>query len=122
MIFPFSAPIPRGHRIEVTELIGESGSSSVVMIADLDSGVRFERSDAQVGETSSWMGTVRACTVSGGGNRVRTTLTVDSARPVAAEADAALRGADAAAEAAREDALRWAGVGPEAEPEPPRFW
>lgn len=122
VIFPFSAPIPRGHRIEVAELIGESGSSSVVSIADLDSGVRFERSDTQVGEASSWMGTVLACTVSGAANRVRTTLTVDAARPGAAEADVALRGADAAADAASDEALRWGGGGPEPEPEPPRFW
>ena len=122
IVFPLSAPIPRGHRIEVMELLGESGSASVVAIVNLDSGVRFERSDSPMGEISSWRGTVRGCTVSGSEGRVRTTLTVQAARFGEAESDLALRGADAAAEAARDEALRWGGGDRDPEPEPPRFW
>ncbi|HCS60082.1 MAG TPA: hypothetical protein DIW46_01595 [Microbacterium sp.] len=122
VVFSLSAPIPRGHLIEVSELISESGTSTVIAIVDLESGVRFERSDLPAGEIGSWKGTVQRCTVSGAANRARTSLIVDPARPGAAEAGVALRGADAAAEAASEEALRWGGVGPEPEPEPPRFW
>ena len=122
VVIPLSAPIPREHRIEVIEVLGESGSPSVIAIADLDEGVRFERSDPQPGEVSSWMGTVLACTVSAASGRVRTTLTVDPGRPGAADADVALRGADAAAEAAKAEADRWGGADTVVEPEPPRFW
>lgn len=122
VVFPLSAPIPRGHRIEVTELIGESGGSFVVAIADLDSGVRFERSISQAGEPSSWIGGVLACTVSVVAGGTHTTLTVEPAGPGASETEIALRGADAAAEAAKDEALRWGGADREPEPEPPRFW
>lgn len=122
VVFPLAAPIPRGHRIEVTQVHDESGSASVAAIVDVDTAVRFERSDAPTGQTSRWMGTVVACTVTAAASRVRTTLVVDAVRPGPAESDAALREADAAADAARDEALRWGGADREPEPEAPRFW
>ncbi|WP_300266744.1 hypothetical protein [Microbacterium sp.] len=122
VVFSLSAPISRGHRIEVTQTHDESGSASIAAIVDIDAGVRFERSDAPTGQTSRWMGTVVACTVTGSASRVRTTLVVDAVRPGTAESDAALREADAAADAARDEALRWGGTDREPEPETPRFW
>lgn len=125
LVIALSAPIPRGHRVEVMEQFDEAGAASVVAIVDLETGVRYERAPVP-DERSSWIGTVLTCTISskegGSTGAVRTTLVVDPVRPAASESDAALRGADAAADAAKAEADRWGGGHRPPWQEPTRIW
>lgn len=127
---PMSAPIPHGHRVEVVERVDESGERAVLMVTDLESQIRFQHGQHASNRHSAlafpgsaaWVGRVLECTISGGRTGVSTTLLVDPVGPGAAEADIALRGADAAASAVTDEALRWGGADRMPEPEPPRFW
>lgn len=143
---PLAVPIPHGHRVEVVESSGAHGDSATAVV-DLETGIRYENAlpatadvipdnraaaDLAAGRTvppeparASWIGTVLACTVTARPGGATTTLVVDPVEPAAggaAEADVALRGADAAAEAARAEAVRWGGVDRPPQPEPVRIW
>lgn len=121
IVIAASAPIPHGHRIEVVERVDDAGVRTVMSVIDLETRIRYHQ-DTSVAERAAWTGRVLECTITSAKGRARTTLLVDPIGPGSAEADGALRGADAAAEAASVEALRWGGAGPESEPEPPRFW
>lgn len=120
-------PIRRGHRIEVSEVIEEDrGDAIVVAVVDLETGIRYRRAEDPRGELLRWRGRVLDCTITFGGHRERTTLTIDvdgdGARAAATGAKAALHGADAAVEAAKAEADRWGGGDRMPEPEAERFW
>ncbi|WP_243226068.1 hypothetical protein [Microbacterium sp. CIAB417] len=122
LVLAASAPIPVGHRVEVAEqldLVG--GTSAVVAITDLETGVRYQRAEEPSGELSVWQGVVLTTTVTSTADGPRTAMKIDAVRSGAAGADIALRGADAAADAARVEADRW-GSDPFPESEPDRFW
>jgi hypothetical protein len=116
------APIPHGHRIEVVERIDDSGSRSVVVVTDLETRIRYRQEAHSTSDAAIWTGRVIECVVATTRGGVKTMLMVDPTGPGSAEADVALRGADAAADAARVEALRWGGGDTVPEPEPPRFW
>lgn len=122
IVIAVPAPIPHGHRIEVVERVEESGSRTVVVLTDLETRVRYRQDASPVSEAATWTGRVIECVLVPSRGGVRTTLLVDPTGPGSAEADVALRGADAAADAARIEALRWGGGDTVPEPEPPRFW
>lgn len=114
-----------GHRIEVTEhIVEETGEPAVLLIVDLDTGVRYRREGVPRGELVRWFGRVVDCTVTIGGRAAYTALAVDTDGDGsgAAGAEAALLGADAAVEAAKAQAARWGGGDRIPEPEPERFW
>lgn len=117
-----SVPIPHGHRIEVVERVDEAGRRTLSTVIDLETRVRYQQGTSADAEAVTWTGRVLECTIMSTKSKASTTLLVDPIGPGSAEADVALRGADAAAEAAKDEALRWGGAGPEPEPEPPRFW
>lgn len=116
------APIPHGHRIEVVERVDDSGSRSVVVLTDLETRVRYRQDASANSEGATWTGRVIECVVTPMRGGTKTTLLVDPTGPGSAEADVALRGADAAADAARDEALRWGGGDRVPDPEAPRFW
>ncbi len=130
IVIAVPAPIPHGHRVEVVERMDENGERALLMVTDLDTQIRFQHSQHPVNRydapaypgTAAWVGRVLECTLSPGRAGVSTTLLVDPVGPGAAEADIALRGADAAASAVTDEALRWGGADRTPEPEPPRFW
>lgn len=117
-----SAPIPHGHRVEVVERVGETGARALAMVIDLETGIRYQQGASAEAGAVTWTGRVLECTIVQVKSRVSTRLLVDPIGPGAAQADVALRGADAAAEAAKDEALRWGGGDREPEPEAPRFW
>lgn len=117
-----SAPIPHGHRIEVVERVDDVGERIVLSLTDLETRVRYRHGISAISGPQTWTGRVLECTITGTRGGVVTTLLVDPVGPGSAEADVALRGADAAAGAASGEALRWGGADREPEPEPPRFW
>lgn len=117
-----SAPIPHGHRIEVIERVDEAGARTLATVIDLETRIRYQQGVSAVAGAVTWTGRVLECTITSAKSRFSTTLLVDPIGPGSAEADVALRGADAAAEAAKGEALRWGGADREPEPEPPRFW
>lgn len=117
--------IAHGHRVEVTEHVDETtGESLIGSVIDLDTGIRYRRVDVSRGESIRWLGRVIDCTVAIGGPSARTVLTVDldADGRGATSARTALRGADAAVDAAKAEADRWGGGDREPEPEPERFW
>lgn len=130
---PMAAPIAHGHRIEVVHRSDEDGARTVIAVTDLDDRVRYQpvaggpvgvtmpEEDA-TGRTTRWTGHVVDCTIVGRGTDVVTELLVDPVGSGAAEADLALREADAAAEAARGEALRWGGADRTPKQDAPRFW
>ena len=123
LVFAAAAPIPRRHRVEVTEENDiASGRSSVLSIVDLETGVRYQRVEEPHGAVTTWIGRVLECTITATSEGARTALSVDPISPGAGDADVALRGADAAADAARAEAVRWSGAVPESPPETPRVW
>ncbi|MGM1016645.1 MAG: hypothetical protein ACQEW8_03800 [Actinomycetota bacterium] len=123
LVLTMAAPIPRRHRVEVTEETDAAfGRSSVLSIVDLETGVRYQRAEEPLGTLSTWVGRVLECTITSTADGARTALSVDPVGPGASEADVALHGADAAADAARVEAVRWSGVVPESPPEAPRIW
>ena len=114
--------IAQGHRIEVTEQVEpESGEAIVLAIVDLDTGIRFRRAEEPRHEAVRWIGRVIECTVLIGGHGAHTALLVSSDAG-GASARVALRGADAAVDAAKAEADRWGGTDRGPEPPPPRFW
>lgn len=122
LVFAGQVAIPHGHRIEVTEQTDPITEEPVVVsLADLDTGIRYRRSDDARGDSSRWIGRVLECTVTMGGSG-RTVLRVDPIGPGAAETKVALLGADAAADAAKAEADRWGGTDRPPVEEPERFW
>ncbi|GAA1121798.1 hypothetical protein GCM10009651_00460 [Microbacterium natoriense] len=114
--------IARGHRVEVTERRDDAADEAVVFaVIDLDTGIRYRRAEDPRGEVSRWLGRVLDCTVMIGGHGAHTVLSVmpDGG---GASAKAALRGADAAAEAAKAEADRWGGADRTPEPPAERVW
>src|SRR5690554_3610270 len=101
-----SAPIPHGHRIKVTERVDEDGARRLATVIDLETRIRYRQDASALGGSVSWTGRVLECTVTSAKSRTTTILLVDPIGPGSAEADVALRGADAAAEAAKDEALR----------------
>lgn len=116
------APIPHGHRVEVVERVDDSGSRSVVVLTDLETRVRYRQDGAPGSGDATWTGRIIECVIAPTRSGVKTMLLIDPTGPGSAEADVALRGADAAADAASVEALRWGGGDTVPEPEPPRFW
>ena len=122
LVFPAQIAIAHGHRVEVIEQIEPRADEAVVLsIADLDTGIRYRRSDDARGEFSRWIGRVLECTVTIGGSG-RTVLRVDPIGRDAAESKSALLGADAAADAAKAEADRWGGTDRLPAEETERFW
>ncbi|WP_144796791.1 hypothetical protein [Microbacterium paludicola] len=122
IVISVPAPVPHGHRVEVAERLDGEGERVVLAVTDLETRVRYQHG-ATVGHgATTWVGRVLECTIAQGRSGVVTTLLIDPVGPGAAEADLALRGADAAASAVTSEALRWGGANREPEPEPPRFW
>ncbi|MBO9626528.1 MAG: hypothetical protein J7484_09160 [Microbacterium sp.] len=114
--------IAQGHRIEVTEQADPDDADGVVLaIVDLDTGIRFRRAEDPRGDAVRWLGRVRECTVMIGGHGAHTVLLVvpDGG---GSSAKAALRGADAAVDAAKAEADRWGGTDRPPEPPAPRVW
>lgn len=122
IVIAASAPIAHGHRIEVVERVDDAGVRTVMSVVDLENRIRYQQGIAPVAEAVTWTGRVLECTITPKRGGVSTTLLVDPIGPGAAEADVALRGADAAAEAAKNEADRWGGTDRVPEPETPRFW
>lgn len=122
IVIAVPAAIPHGHRVELVERVDESGARTVLTVTDLETRVRYQHGAAVSSGTVAWVGRVIECTISASRAGVSTTLLVDPVGPGAAEADVALRGADAAASAATDEALRWGGADRTPEPESPRFW
>jgi len=126
ILIAVSAPIPHGHRIEVVERVGEDGERAVLTVTDLETRIRYQHGVAADGLAMSglatWVGRVLECTIAPVRTGVTTTLLVDPVGPGAAEADVALRGADAAASAVTSEALRWGGADRKPPKESPRFW
>ncbi|WP_426182187.1 hypothetical protein [Microbacterium sp. TWP3-1-2b2] len=122
IVIAVPAPIPHGHRIEVVERVDDTGSRSLVVLTDLETRVRYRQETSPPSESVTWTGRVLECTIAPTRGGVTTTLLVDPTGPGSAEADVALRSADAAADRASGEALRWGGGDRVPEPEPPRFW
>lgn len=115
--------IPQGHRVEVTEQIdGETGDSLILAVVDLDAGIRYRRAEEPRGDFSRWLGRVLDCTVTIGGDGPHTALRVDPLTAGTTGAKAALRDADAAADAAKAEADRWGGADRPPPVEAERFW
>lgn len=129
---PMAAPIAHGHRIEVVHRADGDGVRTVIAVTDLDDRVRYQpvaggpvatpEEEGAAGRTTRWTGHVVDCTIVGRGPDVVTELLVDPVGSGAAEADLALREADAAAEAARGEARRWGGADRTPKQDAPRFW
>ncbi|MGW8483388.1 hypothetical protein ACWGJP_09625 [Microbacterium sp. NPDC055903] len=117
-----SAPLPVGHLVEVTEQVGRDAANTVVAIADLETGVHYQRAEEPSGRVSIWQGRVLATTITATADGPRTAVRIDPTRVGAAEAKAALRGADAAAGAAKAEADRWGGSDRPPYEEPVRIW
>lgn len=122
IIIVASAPIPHGHRIEVVERVDEFGARTLMSVIDLETRIRYQQGVPVPSEAVTWTGQVLECTVVQARGSVSTTLLIDPIGPGSAEADVALRGAGAAAEAAKTEADRWGGSDRVPAPEPPRFW
>ncbi|WP_404472607.1 hypothetical protein [Microbacterium aerolatum] len=121
IVIAVPAPIPHGHRVEVVERVDDSGERMVIGVTDLETRIRYQHAAATPG-SAAWIGRVLECTLTPSRAGVSTTLLVDPVGPGAAEADIALRGADAAASAVTEEALRWGGADRTPEPKESRFW
>ena len=125
LVLDAQVAIPVGHRVEVTEHVVEAtGKPAVLLIVDLETGIRYRREGVALGELVRWFGRVVDCTVTIGGRTAYTALAIDTDGDGsgAAGAEAALLGADAAVEAAKAQAARWGGGDRLPEPEPERFW
>lgn len=122
LVFPAPVAIAHGHRIEVIEQIDLLTAEPVVLsVVDLDTGIRYRRSDETRGDFTRWIGRVLECTVTIGGAG-RTVLRVDPIGSGAVDASGALHGADAAVDAAKAEADRWGGTDRPPAQEPERFW
>jgi hypothetical protein len=122
LVMAASAPIPVGHRVEVAEQLDfVGGTSAVVAITDLETGVRYQRAEEPTGELSVWRGQVLTTTITATADGPRTSMKIDAVRSGAADAERALRSADAAAGAAKQESDRW-GSDPFPESQPDRYW
>ncbi|MCE4024400.1 MULTISPECIES: hypothetical protein [unclassified Microbacterium] len=120
LILPLTAPLGVGRIITVDE---ESGT---VRIRDLTTGIVYRVPGSVLPELGAlpWRGRVEACTVLATEEGVVTELVLD-ANPVGAErrgAADALRGAQRAADDARDQAANWGGTDRRAHEVPERFW
>lgn len=122
IVFGAAAPIPHGHRIEVVEQVSDTDARTVMAVVDLETRVRYLQGASTSSEAVAWTGRVLDCTITSTRGGASTTLRVDPTGPGTAESDVALRGADAAAGAAKAEADRWGGADRVPEPETPRFW
>lgn len=122
IVISMPAPIPHGHRVEVTERIDDGGERMVLAVTDLETRIVYRHGASPRIGGAAWVGRVLECTISTARSGAETTLLIDPVGPGAAEADIALRGADAAASAVTDEALRWGGANSKPEPEAPRFW
>lgn len=122
IVIAVPTPIPSGHRVQVVERVDDSGERTATAVTDLETRIRYEHNGTMTGDAATWTGRVLECTIASSRTGASTTLLIDPIGPGAAEADIALRGADAAAEAATGEALRWGGGDRMPEPEEPRFW
>ncbi|WP_407358105.1 hypothetical protein LTA6_002759 [Microbacterium sp. LTA6] len=123
LVLAAQVAIPQGHRLEVTERHDDlTGEPIVLALVDLDTGIRFQRAEGHHGEISRWLGRVLDCTVTLHGAGAGTVLIVDPIGPGPTGAKVALRGADAAADAAKAEADRWGGSDRPPQPEAERFW
>ncbi|PRB09338.1 hypothetical protein [Microbacterium sp. MYb62] len=123
LVLTAQVAIARGHRVEVTEQVDPLTEEPVVLaLVDLDTGIRYRRAQEPSGEASRWIGRILECTVTMGGAGAHTALLVDPIGPGATGAKIALRGADAAADAAKAEADRWGGADRPPAEEPERFW
>src|SRR5690606_18518826 len=120
VVIPLPAAIAHGHRVQVVERIDEGGGRTTLALTDLETGVRYG-ADAEPG-TTTWTGRVLECRITPSRMGANTTLLIDRVGSGAVDADDALRDADAAADAARDEALRWGGADRKPEPEAPRLW
>jgi len=123
LVLDAQVAIPHGHRVEVTEQADPLTQEPVVLaLVDLDTGIRYRRAEDPGGDFSRWIGRVLRCTVTMGGGGAHTSLLVDPIGPGATGAKIALRGADAAADAAKAEADRWGGADRPPAEETERFW
>ena len=123
LVLTAQVAIPHGHRVEVTEQLDPLTEEPVlVAVADLDTGIRYRRTDDPRGDVSRWIGRVLECSITFGSGAARTVLRVDPISPGATGAKVALRDADAAADAAKAEADRWGGTDRPPVEEPERFW
>jgi hypothetical protein len=123
LALPAQVALPLGHRVEVTEHTDPTTDERVVLaVVDLDTGIRYRRPEEPRGDVSRWIGRILECTVVLAGSGTRTALLVDPIGPAATGAKVALRGADAAADAAKAEADRWGGSDRPPAEEPERFW
>lgn len=122
IVIAVPAPIPHGHRVEVVERVDEDGERMVLSVTDLETRIRYRHGASVLQGVTTWVGRLLECTIEPGRSGISTTLLVDPVGPGAAQADVALRGADAAASAVTDEALRWGGADRKPEPEAPRFW
>lgn len=116
--------IPLGHRVEVSESSAADSAAGVRIhtIVDLDTGVEHRWDEHRPADAVIWTGRVLQCSIRFSGHTGETLLLIDPFTPGALGAKAALRGADAAADAAKAEADRWGGADrPPPEPEE-RFW
>lgn len=121
VVIPLPAAIAHGHRVQVVEIDDDAGHTVIALI-DLETGVRYGADTESGRPATTWTGYVLECRITPSRMGASTTLLIDRVGSGAAEADDALRGADAAAEAASDEALRWGGADRRPEPEAPRFW
>ncbi|MFK3678749.1 hypothetical protein ACI2IP_13540 [Microbacterium sp. NPDC090218] len=123
LVLTAQVAIAHGHRVEVTEQVDPLTEEPVVLaLVDLDTGVRYRRAEDPSGDFSRWIGRVLECTVTLGGAGAHTSLLVDPLGPGPTGAKRALRGADAAADAAKAEADRWGGTDRPPPEEHERFW
>jgi hypothetical protein len=123
LVLTAQVAIAHGHRVEVTEQVDPLTDEPVVLaLVDLDTGIRYRRAEEPAGDFSRWIGRVIECSVTIGGSGAHTSLLVDPIGPGATGARIALRGADAAADAAKAEADRWGGADRPPVEEPERFW
>lgn len=123
LVLSAQVAIAHGHRVEVTEQVDPFTQEPLVLaVVDLDTGIRYRRAEEPSGDFSRWIGRVLECTVTMGGAGAHTSLLIDPIGPGATGAKVALRGADAAADAAKAEADRWGGVDRPPAEEPERFW
>lgn len=123
LVLSAQVAIAQGHRVEVSEQLDPLTETPVVVgLVDLDTGVAYRRAEEAHGETVRWLGRVLDCTIVFGGAGAHTTLRIDPIGPGSSGARVALRGADAAADAAKAEADRWGGSDHIPAEETERFW
>lgn len=118
VVFAASAPVPKGNRVEITQLRADG---AVIAVHDLERGIRYSLGERPRDEVAVWRATVRDCAVAETSRGARTTLAVFTVSAAEAAAEALLD-ADAAAAAARAESDRWGGADRPPATSPDRFW